>query len=297
MAEQSFGGEWTETKLRMLREYLESYLTVLKKQPFTLHYIDAFAGTGYRTETHRVSVEEQGTHFLDAFDEQSTKFMDGSARIALGLESGFNCYHFVEKDPARFSELEKLKTDFPDRSRAIELIQQDANGYLLDLCGKQGFWRNNRAVLFLDPFGMQVDWTTMKAIAETKAMDVWILFPLGIAVNRMLTKDANIPKAWVEILDRVFGEHGWHDAFYERSVELDLLNGTQEFTRKTADFKAIGDYYVQRLKTIFGDKQVSKEPKYLYNSRNIPLFMFCFAAGNSKGAPIALRIANHILRH
>jgi hypothetical protein len=35
-------------------------------------------------------------------------------------------------------------------------------------------------VLFLDPYGMQVDWTTIEAIARTKAIDLRVLFPLGI---------------------------------------------------------------------------------------------------------------------
>jgi hypothetical protein len=42
-------------------------------------------------------------------------------------------------------------------------------------------------------YGMQVDWTTVEAIARTKAIDLWVLFPLGIGVNRLLTKSGDIP--------------------------------------------------------------------------------------------------------
>ena len=45
-----FGGEWTTEKLNILQKYLQAYVTVMKKQRFTLYYIDAFAGTGYRDE-------------------------------------------------------------------------------------------------------------------------------------------------------------------------------------------------------------------------------------------------------
>jgi hypothetical protein len=34
----------------------------------------------------------------------------------------------------------------------------------------------------------------------------------------------------------------------------------------------------------------------LRNSANCPLYLLCFAVGSEKGAPIALRIANHLLR-
>ena len=43
----SYGGPWTLEKLDILESYLDAYTTALKKQPFKLMYIDAFAGTGY----------------------------------------------------------------------------------------------------------------------------------------------------------------------------------------------------------------------------------------------------------
>ena len=59
--------------------------------------------------------------------------------------------------------------------------------------------------MFLDPYGMQVRWDTIEAIAETKAIDLWLLFPLGVAVNRMLKNDGNINESWAEKLDIIFG--------------------------------------------------------------------------------------------
>jgi three-Cys-motif partner protein len=46
---QSFGGDWTSDKLGRVSKYLDAYKQALKNQPFYLIYIDAFAGTGYRT--------------------------------------------------------------------------------------------------------------------------------------------------------------------------------------------------------------------------------------------------------
>src|SRR5437016_2140181 len=40
---------------------------------------------------------------------------------------------------------------------------------------------------------------------------------------------------------------------------------------------------------------VSDKPRVLANSSNIPLYLLCFAAGNPAGAPVALKIANHLL--
>ena len=54
---------------------------------------------------------------------------------------------------------------------------------------------------FSNPYGMQVEWTTIEAIAATKAIDLWILFPLGIGVNRLLTKSGDIPESWRKRLE------------------------------------------------------------------------------------------------
>ena len=43
---QTFGGKWTRDKLQILGAYLDAYTTALKHQPFTLWYVDAFAGSG-----------------------------------------------------------------------------------------------------------------------------------------------------------------------------------------------------------------------------------------------------------
>jgi hypothetical protein len=63
--------------------------------------------------------------------------------------------------------------------------------------------------------------------------------------------------------------------------------------QKTASFASIESYFVRRLKTIFAG--VAENPLSLYSSSNTPLFLLCFAASNLKGAPIAVRIARHIL--
>ena len=62
---------------------------------------------------------------------------------------------------------------------------------------------------------------------------------------------------------------------------------------KDASWENIEKYFIARLETVFA--KVAK-PLRLLNSVNVPLFMLCFAAGNPKGAPTALKIADHILK-
>ena len=52
-------------------------------------------------------------------------------------------------------------------------------------------------------------------------------------------------------------------------------------------------YFIDRLQSVFNG--VATNPLVLRNSKNVPLYLLCFAAGNQKGAPIAVKIAQEIL--
>ncbi len=287
---QQFGGDWTAEKLDRVRKYLVAYAKIMRSQDFRFAYIDAFAGTGYNTP--RAKKEDGTLLFPELADDDAASFLDGSARIALKVDPRFTKYIFIEKDPERVDELVKLKDEFPKLRSDIVVVNADANAYLRDLCENRK-WSRNRAVLFLDPFGMQVTWDTMKAIAKTKAIDLWILFPLGIGVNRLLRRDAKIPKSWQRRLDDFFGTRDWQDAFYKTTTEEGLF-GNEAKTEKVAGFDSIGRFFVERLKSIFPG--VAKNPLALLNSANTPLYLLCFAAGNERGAKTAVKIAQDILK-
>lgn len=170
-----FGGDWTTEKLESVRKYLGAYTTALKNTHFRIAYIDAFAGTGYRAKRPRREgslVQSTMPGFPpEYYERDSQEFLDGSARIALQVEPRFHKYIFIENNPERFRELEKLKDSFPDKKDDIILEREEANAYLQDLCLTRS-WRTRRAVLFLDPYGMQVEWKTIEAIGRTEAIDL-----------------------------------------------------------------------------------------------------------------------------
>jgi hypothetical protein len=126
-------------------------------------------------------------------------------------------------------------------------------------------------------------------------MDVWILFPLGVAVNRLLTRDPCAMLAgWRSRLDLIFGTSEWFGRFYKEEVRADLF-GSERRTRKACTLQDISDYYLDRLHSIF--PKVADNPRLLYNSSKNPIFEVCFAAANpGPGGDIAMKIARHILK-
>jgi len=258
-------------------------------------FIDAFAGTGYREEEDRPQGSAEPI-FPELAAEEPQTFRDGSARIALQTLPPFQKLIFIEASRRRSAELDALRREFPALSSAIEVRHGDANTELQAICQTTN-WKTNRAVVFLDPFGMQVDWQTITAIATTKAIDVWILFPVGIGVQRMLTQSLEeMPVLWRQRLTRVFGTDKWEGVFYREDSTMSLFAGsTQRKKVRVATTEAVGQYYHERLKSVFA--QVAENPCYLVNSTNSPLYQLHFAVGNIRGAPIAMRIAQHILAH
>ena len=288
-----FGGDWTATKLEILKGYLGAYTIALKDQPFKTAYIDAFAGTGYRTLKQTDATPN--LLFPDLAEEAPQALLEGSARLALKVEPRFDRYIFVEKSSERCKQLDDLRKEFPHLASAIRIENGEANQVIQVLCKKD--WQRQpgrRAVLFLDPYGMEVEWTTIESVAKTEAIDLWLLFPLGIGPNRLLPRSGEVPAGWRHRLNLFLGTEDWYEAFYQVETAPNLF-GEAETTVVKRGVEVIGKYLVDRLRVVFPG--VAPRPRILMNSTNCPLYLFCFAIGsrNPRAQQIALRIANHLL--
>jgi three-Cys-motif partner protein len=280
--EHRFGGDWTEEKLQHVSSYMDAYFNVMKNQKFSLAYVDCFAGSGYRTTSD--DAEDIEDH------ETSDAFKDGSARIALKKTPGFDQFYFVEKDPSRFADLRKTLDEFP--SKRITISKNDANDFISEFCAQS--WRSTRAVMFLDPYGMQVDWSSLETIAKTGAVDLWILIPIGIGPNRLLVKDGTISQSWEDKLSRFFGcsKESWYEDLYPKTGQMGLFEDEPE-ERKKLSLNGIANYIRGRLESIF--EHVAPNPRPIGPPKNPEMYYLFFAASNEKGGKIAVRIADHLL--
>lgn len=285
-----WGGGWTVEKLARLRAYLQAYAIALKNQKFDRIYIDAFAGTGYRNQA---ALRDNQSSLFEDFQE-SDRLMKGSARIALEIEPRFNRYIFIEKDRRKFESLsESIESDYPDRIKDVEFLNEDANSAIPRLCKTIDWSWRNRAVVFLDPFGMQVDWTTIEEIARSQAIDMWYLFPAFI--GRLLKHSGAIPEEWALRLDLCLGARDWREEFYPTSTIPDLFTASREVHEREFDEAKVEQYFTRRLHSIFA--AVGKRALPLKNSRNALMYLLFFACnGNEKARTLALKLANNILK-
>lgn len=279
--DNDFGGKHTQIKLRALKDYLPAYTTALKGQRFRLTYIDAFAGSG--------------SCLIDVGTERKIR-VPGSAAIGLECRPPFDQLVFIDKRKrcaqalARLSELH--------RDRKVEVVRGDANRELLSVLA--GLDRSkDRAVLFLDPFGMSVEWRTLQAIRATKLVDVWYLFPL-FGLYRQAANQANkIDAAKEASITRMVGTDAWRHEFYNRNPQADMFGAEQEDVR-ILEANQMAAWVTDRLRSLFPRVE---NPAILYaktrsGKNGAPLFALYFAVSNPSPAAGALasRIARHVLK-
>ena len=284
-------GPWAREKLECLRKYLHAYTTILSKQRFEGYfYIDAFAGPG----TLRIRRQEEidaAQELLLGFsahaeqDSGTEEYIGGSPRVALELEKPFTDYVFIETDDRRRSQLRTLKHDYRRSERRIHVRSQDCNDYLRRLISKVD-WSKWRGVVFLDPFGMQVRWDTLVQMGRTEAMEVFLNFPVGMAIQRLLKRSGQFSARERNKLDRYFGTSEWYDLLYERRHDM---FGSDNISKIENSGDILVRWYRKRLKDVFGYVSTARE---IQSTRGRALYCLIFAGPNRTGA----RIAENVLR-
>jgi len=229
-------------------------------------------------------------YLVDDLIDDTSRYRDGSAKIALDLPSPFDHYLFIEESRKRAEELQNsVQTNFPVLADRVQIKIADANTALCEWC-EQRDWFRERAVVFLDPYGMQVEWNTITALANTKGVDLWYLFPIA---TRLLTRDGDMDEKWAKRLDILFGTPDWRLRFY-RAQESQTLFGLVESVERDVTEQNIPSFIEERLNSCF---IAVAQSRILRNSKSSPLFALCFAASNETGAKTALKIAQYILKN
>ncbi len=283
-------GPWARDKLDRLGKYLHAYTTILSTQQWCngYFYIDAFAGPGeheVRQKKSQFSEVQRALIDVAGFGNEQTEqrsFLAGSPRVALGVQPSFSSYVFVEKSKFRQKELEQLQSEF-GASRKIFVRHGDCNEYLLHkvVNNPKLNWKSQRAVVFLDPFGMQVPWHTIAALGRTKAIEVFLNFPVGMAIQRLLLRRGEFNQQQRAKLDEYLGSSDWYREMYRTSKNL---FGDEDEEKVEKSGKRLLGWYRDRLKAEF--VYVSKGA-LIRNTRGAHLYYLLLATHNKTGCKIA----------
>jgi len=286
--DHEFGDQHTELKLSIVEKYLRAFSTALRGKFEELWYIDAFAGTGSRTIRH----EQRLADLIDPAEPERIERRRGSASIAIDVAPPFDFIVFIENKPSYVAALEGLAARYP--GRRITVVKNDANDALKSLIAANN-WHSTRAVLFLDPYGMQLEWSTLEKVAQTGAIDVWFLFSLSGLYRQATRELTDIDQHKRASLTRMFGSDAWEAELYPTTVRDDLFGQIDEPRRRTADVAGLEAYARSRLQTIFG---AVLKPLALPRNKKPQRFSLFLCISNKEPAAIGLatKIGNQILK-
>lgn len=284
---QSFGGEHTRRKLDVVAKYLAAYVTVMKKQDFRLVYVDGFAGSGASLPKGEVQVPLDPTLF------PSADFVEGSPVRALTVDPPFDQYLFIDKNNQNVQSLSRLRSDFQNRN--IDVVHGDTNDRLVEFCNRLIHERLDRAVVFLDPFGLSVRWDTIEKIASTKKVDLWYLVPVD-GMSRQIKDDGSFLPGAAKI-DELWGSTAWRTkAVRQADVSNDLFGGVDERLEKIAKAKQFSEMFRDHLRDAFAGGVATSYLPLGRGRRHDFSLMFACANPSPAASQAAMRIANHILR-
>jgi three-Cys-motif partner protein len=299
MTAQAFGDEHTRKKLEIVEKYLSAYTTALKRKQFELLYIDACAGSGSSIPKAALAGQEE-PYAHSMFGEPSEKVADadqiivGSAIRALGVPTPFDRYLFndVKRSNVRALEAEVDKR-FGHLKNRVSITQFDANKMLLDICGKTN-WKSSRAVVFIDPFGLQIKFETLQSLAKTKAVDLWYLVPV-FAMYRQVRGDGGVLDDGGRSVDEALGTDVWRNVVAEEEQRTDLFGEITTVSKRAVDIAWFEKVAKDRLKDAFEGRVV--EQALALGRNGLHEFSLMFAWANpSERAKLAAKLASAVLR-
>lgn len=183
-------GMWAAEKLDYLERYIEIFETSMRKKWARRNFIDLFAGPGK-------CITDNGKIFL------------GSPLIAITTTHPFTGYFFADYEPTYINDLQtrcsesavadRIRFYTDDSNRAVHRIVDEIEK------SDREFKSSSLNLAFLDPEGLELEWSTVAALASVPKMDLLIHYPV-MGLNRMLERAANMD---AHKIDHFFGGQEW----------------------------------------------------------------------------------------
>lgn len=297
---QSFGDEHTRLKLEAVEKYLGIYTTALKSKNFELLYVDACAGSGSSIPKRAVAKEIPNSGQISLLPADgpvvdTDKIIVGSAIRALGLENPFTRYFFNDVKKSNIVALQKEVTGkFGHLADRVSITQFDANEMLHRICDETN-WKKSRAMVFLDPFGLQIKYETLVRIARTKAVDVWYLVPV-FAMFRQVRGDGEVLQDGGKSVDEALGTNEWRTMVaVQKKGQIDMFGEHPTGSTRAVDVAWFESVAMDRLKVAFDGRVIEQVLKL--GKPNLHEFSLMFAWANpSEPARLAANLARAVLR-
>lgn len=244
-------GKWTEDKLYFWKKYIDITTGAMvghRSFPNGVVYVDLFGGAG-----------------ICSLNNKSKRRFPGSAIIAAHAKKPFCKIIVCEQNPL-FAEACNIRLHNSGTQSAIEVVTGDCNTLIYQIIDK--IPAETLTLAFVDPKGLDVDFDTIKTLANNRRTDFVVLFADAYDINRnhehVYRPDPNSK------LDQVLGPNNdWRP-------KLDALSKPNHVTRR----QLFADIYKNQLKRHLGYKYFDEK---VMTCNRLPLYRLVYASKDKLG--------------
>jgi three-Cys-motif partner protein len=247
-------GYWSQLKLEIVEKYGAAYTKAFAgRRNLKKYYIDAFSGAG--------------VHIA----KETRMLVEGSPARALKIVPPFDGYYFIDLDADKTDYLRSMCGD----RRDVDIHTGDANDYLLKKILPTIQYKNfTRALCLLDPYGLDLDWSVMQQAGQSKAIDMFLNFPVMDMNRNAIWRNADqVPNYGVDRMNRFWGDESWRQAAYAESPQGNLF-GTEMVKQGNEQIIAT---FRERLKRVAGFDFVP-DPLPMRNTKNAVVYYLFLAS-------------------
>ncbi len=247
-------------KWQTIRAYVNTAMTAVKKSRWQgTFYIDLQSGPG----KNRIG----------------TECKLGSALIALTASTAFTHYRFNEIRPKAAQALRTRISASPLQDRVI-VSEMDANEAVDPICAEIAQVERTGPtfnIAVLDPFGLELEWRTVRTLARVRRMDLLINFSTS-GIRR------NVAAGNTGRVDRFFGTEDWR-TIYDLNAD------------SAAQRRALIDFYLRRLTEfgyVFDPDQSPEDREYsVKNRKGVQIYSMIYASKHELGMKLWKAVLNY----
>lgn len=253
-------GEWAREKLAFLEAFAAPALAIAGSMPDRT-YVDLFAGPG-RNRTD------------DGFEFPGSPMIALAAAANAKHRRGFTAAHLVNFHQGSFNALDERVARCVAAGECriaagdVHRHRGDANALIPSIM--RGIHRRSYALVFADITGLvHWPWSSVELLKAQGhgAVDLYVLFPLEMAINRFLAFERDRAEAYFKHLDSFFGCEDWRPIYERRTTSGLGATFRQELV----------ELYLSRLRKVWKHAIVACAPGY---STERALYRMFFATNN-----------------
>jgi len=225
-------GNWGEKKYKLVGNYCNIFSSAMKNK-WNLVYIDLFSGAGY------TRIRETGA------------ILKSSALISLSVPNPFDCYFFNELDNEKYQALVSRVAKHSNGSHA-RVFNLDANVAVDEIVASIPKFNNGKGNLifcFVDPYSLNLNFSTIKALANHR-IDILLLLALQMDARRNFKIYINEENSRIE---EFLGNNNWRNEFEANYNQKDFMKFlSDQYDKNMGKLGYITDQVKQEIKTDSG---------------------------------------------